>query len=286
MIRRRTRSGFTIVEFTLSTAFISVLLLSIAALIIFTTGVYQKGLTVKSVNSTGRQLIDGFTRTIAASASPTLTDVCTTDACRSDGAFLYTYYQRLSTVVVGTTTYSSVPVNGIFCTGSYSYIWNTGYALNAYKANPTNDYRVKLGYAINGSHTTLENFRLLRFSDPNRALCKQAVNTSNYSSTYNTIGTFEMGTLVEPPEELISSNDNSLALFDLKIFRPTQHSLTRQVYYSGTFILATLSGGVDITSSGGSCAAANDVDDAFDANYCAINKFNFAARATGETYDN
>ena len=61
---------------------------------------------------------------------------------------------------------------------------------------------------------------------------------------------------------------------------------TKQIFFSGTFILATIRGGVNIQSNGDFCTGDKEVDgDEFNLNnfdYCAVNKFNFSARATGE----
>ena len=83
------------------------------------------------------------------------------------------------------------------------------------------------------------------------------------------------------PADLLADSDDSLAIYDLTIFRPVTHNLTFQSFYSGTFILATVPGGVDITGSGNYCKDAPD-GLSTDFAYCAINKFNFAARARGE----
>jgi hypothetical protein len=86
-----------------------------------------------------------------------------------------------------------------------------------------------------------------------------------------------------------------LALYDFTIFPATQHYKTLQIYYSGMFILATYRGGVNIKSNGEFCEGSDEADGMADVDsdgnseftmndfdYCAINKFNFAARATGE----
>ena len=45
--QQKVRKGFTIVEVTLVTAFVAMLLIAITALITQTTAIYQKGLTLK-----------------------------------------------------------------------------------------------------------------------------------------------------------------------------------------------------------------------------------------------
>ena len=70
----------------------------------------------------------------------------------------------------------------------------------------------------------------------------------------------------------------------MSVFAPTVHELTSSAYYSGTFILATLRGGININSTGEFCSDPPDNLNT-DFAYCAINKFNFAMKADGEKLD-
>ena len=76
----------------------------------------------------------------------------------------------------------------------------------------------------------------------------------------------------------------NLALYDFKVFPPVRNESTKHIFYSATFILATLRGGVDIMASENYCTDRSLAGTLVtDFNYCAINKFNFSMRATGET---
>jgi hypothetical protein len=81
--------------------------------------------------------------------------------------------------------------------------------------------------------------------------------------------------------EMLDNSQNNLAIYDFTVFKPTIHKVTSAAFYSGTFILATLRGGIDINSTGEFCSDPPDNLDT-DFAYCAINKFNFAMRAAGE----
>ena len=88
---------------------------------------------------------------------------------------------------------------------------------------------------------------------------------------------------------LINDDDADLALYDFVILPATQNNKTGQIFYSGMFILATIRGGVTVLSNGDFCTGSEIMySDKVEAtnqefNYCAVNKFNFAMRATGET---
>jgi type II secretory pathway pseudopilin PulG len=61
--------GFTLVELNIAVIFVSLLLIATVATSIYIGRIYQKGVTLKNVNQTGRQLIDQFRRD--AIAAPT-----------------------------------------------------------------------------------------------------------------------------------------------------------------------------------------------------------------------
>lgn len=66
---RNTTSGFTIIEVTLSMAFISMLLLAIALLTLQISAIYNKGLTTRAVNEAGQLISSDIQRTINESKS-------------------------------------------------------------------------------------------------------------------------------------------------------------------------------------------------------------------------
>lgn len=100
MNRAHNQEGFTLVELMFAMTFISVLLLSIALTVIQISNIYNKGMTVKEVNQSSREISDELRRSISASQGINMTD--------------------------GLRTYSA---GGRMCLGSYTYIWNTSTAL-------------------------------------------------------------------------------------------------------------------------------------------------------------
>lgn len=90
--------------------------------------------------------------------------------------------------------------------------------------------------------------------------------------------------------ELISqdADDNDLALYDLVVQPAYQSNTTMHTLYNISFILGTVNGGININSSGDYCTGAED--DPTDPTeftmsgfeYCALNRFDFAAIQTGQ----
>ena len=92
--------GFTIIELMLAMSFIAALLLVIAFTILQLGTIYNKGLTLKEVNQTGRSISDELSRSIGASSS----------------------------IDLG-TNFSTNSAGGRLCTGQSTFIWNYAEAL-------------------------------------------------------------------------------------------------------------------------------------------------------------
>ena len=264
------RKGFTLVELSLAMAFLAVLLITIAILVIRIITIYQRGLAIRAISATGRQLIDEFTRSIANSAIVKVD--FGTDMNDTSGYFA----QRLESVDIDGRSISGTQVGGVFCTGLYSYIWNTPYSLNANKG-------VTFKYKdLSGVEKTLgiADFRLLKVPDNDRELC---LLQNNFRFEYpRDILAKNSTEKNEPPAELLPEDENPLALYNLRIFPASVSRLTGHIFYPATFILATVKGGIDITRGGDYCEVDSTTLNT-DFSYCAINKFNFAMRATGES---
>lgn len=306
----RTKRGFTMVEFSLAMAFIAALLISIAIIISNIITIYQKGLTLKAVNSVGRGLIDEFTESINAAPSVDTTSLCRShlnndlaqDACLQDRAFNFIFQHRYGESPLANpedpSEHATVQFAGVFCTGNYSYVWNTYYGK---EANRT----VSLLYndsTTGESNKALTDFRLARFEDKTYRACSAAVNISNYTAEVenatNSDYVIDIRNLANgshnstptPTQGFLSSFDLDLMLYEFTIFPISQDEVTLRTFMSGTFILATERGRVNIIRSGDYCdvngentddttSMLNDLGSEF--NYCSINKFNFAARTAG-----
>jgi prepilin-type N-terminal cleavage/methylation domain-containing protein len=102
--RQVAQQGFTLIELMLAMAGVAFLLLAIAMTTMQISNIYSKGLTIKSVNQTGRDVSDALQRDIKSSkpfdtASP--------------------------------SNYLNTPYGGRLCLGEYSYVWNYGKTLTS-----------------------------------------------------------------------------------------------------------------------------------------------------------
>jgi hypothetical protein len=141
----RQTAGFTIVELMIAMAFISVLLLAIAMVVMQIGAIYNKGTTMKSVNQSGRAIVDDMKRTIGSSKLDISTDYRVHD--HNDGS--------RPTIDLD---------SGRLCTGTYSYIWNIGTHVDP--AHPESQFNK---YSGDASDKLL---RLVKVLDSGRQYCK------------------------------------------------------------------------------------------------------------------
>lgn len=318
--------GFTMIELSLVMAFVAFLLIAIAIITTNIITIYQKGSALKAVNSVGRGLVDEFIAAINQAPSVDTTSLCNSlvttedgrERCINDAAFKFIFQAEYGDVADDNNIRKQY--NGIFCTGYYSYYWNTEYgeaagrtiSLRYARDNTDENKDILHQYKDNDEDEGV--VRLARIEDRTYQLCAANVD-GDYGSTYRqnlddnrgvidirskqryagdglTIDNF----LSEAPQEgFLNAFDLDLTLYELTIFPTSQDWVTLRTFMSGTFILATYRGNVDITRTGDYCdlgsyedAEGNYVDNATsienlgaEFNYCAINKFNFSTRTAG-----
>lgn len=308
-IKNEAKAGFTIIEVTLSLAFIGMLVVAIAMVLVNILALYQKGLTVKSVNSVGRGIVSELTTSINAAPSVDSTSLCNTlmntdlekRSCLESGAFEFLFQARTGKKRDQENVEHDVQYYGALCTGKYTYVWNTYQGIDS-------GHTINLKYNINSTRMNQvknDKFKIIRFSDRNYRACSMIA--KNKTSFLNAAGNFELDITTlpngasnyiyeEPTEGFLDSTDVELYLYELTIFPVSQDLVTLRAFFSGTFILATDRGDVNIfrsgdycnpnaildTAHGGDNGGSGDVLDlGSEFNYCAVNRFNFAARTSG-----
>lgn len=309
-ITEESKAGFTIVELTLTMSFVAVLLITIAIIVTNVLAIYQKGMTIKAVNNVGRGLVDSLTESIMDAPALNTATACAKlpdgarSKCIDDNAtmaFSYNTYEE-----------NEQQLYGVFCTGSYSYIWNTNYAFQKSNGSTGNSVLSLVYNEIDNAGNLIEKtigdtsdpsssdaLRLAKVHDPTRRVCTASIDKETYESKL-TPAAFSSSTeiniteyldsdtklYVETPEtNLLANNDAQLLLYELTIFPRNENTTSGRVFYSGTFILGTERGDINIKSASEYCqnsetSSTGNLGAEF--NYCALNKFNFAARTAGE----
>ena len=298
----KTRTGFTIVELSLSIAFIAILSIIVVVIISNAISSYHRGITMNQLNTIGMDIAGEMQTTVQASPARSLIRECSTTytnsgkikKCEDDSATSFAYVERYVDVEIGQDKGVTVPVYGAFCTGAYSYLWNSGYFFNEeYKVNRRVG-ALELSYrrAGNSEVKSATGFKLLKVHDENRLACKSGAGAvasdkiegdyypSNDHSNMSNVIDMTSVSIDEDPYDLLQG-DNNLAIYDLTTATPAEGG-TANMLYAVSFVLGTIQGGINVRVGGNYCATPegyNSGVESFD--YCAINKFNFAAQATG-----
>ena len=244
MTRRYRRYGFTLVELMLAMAFVSVLLLAIATIAIQAGKLYNRGLTLKSINQSGREISDSLRR-----------DFLQANAGKISG-------NANSAVVM--VQAGGADRSGRLCLGDYSYVWNVPKVVSG---------EVKAGAGIitevSGPHSGRP-INFARVIDPDGMLCQKNETTGAYMST---VATDKVTHLLKPA----GSNDVVLAIHQMKAARVAGDSGADSLYRL-EFVLGT-SQLEAVNTANGTCKPPADNSENLD--FCAINSFEMIVRTNG-----
>lgn len=321
MSKRVKSGGFTLVELSLAMTFIGILSIIVVLLIQNVSASYRRGLTLNQINTVGMDVIDDLKSSVRNSSSDAVDKLCEIEYgyadnsnanwknCKADHAMAFTYLKKTANVVIdkGTKsekTIANMPIYGVICTGTYTYVWNSGYLFTgSTDAKVTVDGKSsysdkqKLAAKVNSKV-----YRLAKIYDNEKQICIAAAN--KYNKSYNSSKYTKSATIndskklvnsftlnldneisadesKDPIVELLTKNSN-LVVYDLFISPPAVSLAQGNLFYSGSMILGTMNGGINIAVAGNSCKPPNDTSGYEDLQYCAINKFNFAMEAGGK----
>ena len=292
MLRRILRECFTLVELSFSLAFIGILSIVIVLIINNTVVAYRRGMLLGHLNNTGSELVDDMRAALQRSSAKSLVDSCISiygkgAGCNDDNGYKLALVTRNAEVSLEEGEARSMPIFGAFCTGYYSYIWNSGYfQYEGATFDGKDDGWAKLKYSLgeDGNEIVVgENgspFRLLKVKDTMRTVCVEAIGRDSYDITGGINNVIDVGVLDDEPEELLSGDSgNTLAIYEMTLAQPAEDTNKKNMFYYVSFILGTVNGGVDVLAKGGTCTTPDDYSGSL--SYCAINKFNFAAQVNG-----
>lgn len=244
MTRQCRRHGFTLIELMLAMAFVSVLLLAIATIAIQAGKLYNRGLTLKSINQSGREIGDTLRR-----------DFLQANAGKISG-------NANSAVVM--VQAGGADRSGRLCLGDYSYVWNVPKVVSG---------EVKAGAGIiievGGPHSGRP-INFARVIDPDGMLCQKNQTTGAYIST---VATDKVTHLLKPA----GSNDVVLAVHRMKAARVAGDSGADSLYRL-EFVLGT-SQLEAVNTANGTCKP--PADDSENLDFCAINSFEMIVRTNG-----
>lgn len=176
-------TGFTLIELMLSMTFVAVLMVAIAMTFIQIATVYNRGMTLKEVNQSARDISDDMRRSFSTSQA---------FAVNTDGSD--------STDHV-TVKSGGVIVGGRLCTGTYSYVWNIAKAIETSDANLTR--------ILSSGGVAQEAIRFVRIPDIDKKYCLK----TGAGLTYRNIINADARQMTD----LLDAGDHELALQAFKI---------------------------------------------------------------------
>lgn len=196
----RRQRGFTIVELMIAMAFIAVLLLAIAGAIMQVGAVYNRGVTMKSVNQAGRVVIDDMKRAMSESGP-------------------------LSAVYVPQSPDETTVIGGRLCTGVFSYVWNIGVAVNPDDpASQVNRYE--------GPAHENKQLRLVKIPDNSKQYCTDPELAVDASKAVELLTS---GSVATGNSQTVTGN---LAVQRFSIERLTNNVSTGSALYSITIVIS------------------------------------------------
>ena len=241
MIRVTRQKGFTIIELTLSMAFVSVLLLAIVMTSIQAGRIYNKGVVLESVNQASRDIGDSIRR----------------DFMQSDAAHVSQADGSESVIILSE---GGEPKSGRFCLGKYSYLWNYPSVLEAALA----------GESVSGPVVrrgdTIINF--VRVVDDGGSFC--ASSDGNYETNIGADRQL-MSMLDEKGDQGVVLAIHELGIVPVLANSNSSEALFRVNYTIGTSAQAEINGQQCRSPADSS---AND-------QFCAINQFEMIVRTNG-----
>lgn len=314
------KSGFTLVELSLSIVFISILSITIALVINDAVSSYQRGLILNKINSTGQSLVDDMRTAVLNSYTRSALQECNfkygAEKCdknyisdsssglqggavdgQPDNGYKMVFVSNTAKILdaqgqpvssLDDEGQQGQPVSGAFCTGNYSYIWNSGYFFGE------QNYRIDGEMASlkakwpdnNGTSVehTVTNFKLLKVKDDYRKVCRSVLMDTDYrrKDNSNVFDVTGLGEISEEPIDLLgNTSDSNIAIYDLYVAEPAVGKSRSNTFYWVSFILGTTQGGVNVLQDGNYCTPPENYSSYENFDYCSINKFNFAVQAIG-----
>lgn len=297
---KKFKSGYTLTELAVAIAFISVLLLTIATVTLNLANMYHKGTTLKSVNTIGLELIDEFKSAVAAAPIFDYHAKCQrfSDAsageeesprkqCENDKGRLFIFQavkngdfgtkvesgeaaveSKKQIEQGGTSLADNTQHYGFFCTGKYTYIWNTGYVLGQ-----TDEFTRSSKIYDGGSSFNDETFRLKKYQDEGGKICERNLVEKSYVIKVSLLSLDGKEVL---NDELITTKD--IAIYDFTVDQPIQiEGSAKGTTLAMHLSLGSITGGIDVNDKYAGCNI-NSIDNvsSYDINYCAAYKFNFS----------
>lgn len=243
-------------ELMTAMAFVAFLLLAIAGVVIQMGNIYNKGVTMASVNQAGRAVVSDMKRTVGESQV-------------FDPATAYYSQNGPSSSDPGITRQQG----GRFCTGAYTYVWNIGTEVRTDSSGNVLDQANKYDDGLS-PYTPL---RLVRLRDVGGQYCAKNASGALVNTYIKKSDATEMFSDSSLMVQCFHINKMQCVSSDVAPAptRLTLNEASGQELYSISMLISNADKAAIDTSD--SCVKPSD--DPTYQNYCAVNELDFTVRA-------
>lgn len=193
--------GFTIIEVTLAMAFVSILLISITLVSIQAGKIYNRGVILRDINQSGREVSDVLRRDFLQTNAKKIT--------KNGSGYIITVSE------------GGNDINSRFCLGDYSYVWNYAKVLNDTTLRSSSSI-FKVGAAP---------ANLIRVADPGATLCVKTA-----SGKYPT--SVDADRVTHLLKQINKSSDSNLAIHRFSLEKSTSADSSEALFKAG-FVIGT-----------------------------------------------
>lgn len=267
LFKTRRQQGFTIIEITISMAFISVLILSLLVIGMHLTALYNKGVTIRDVNTATRHLVRSLQDDISGAATRPVIVYKKVTGSGSSMVETPKVATSLEEASDNGAHYYNNDDGGRLCTGTYTYIWN--YRTAFVEANKTGgktphatpsatvpgSYAQYVEQTRNGI-TVVEPARFIKIEDTSRELCKKDFITTGPDTHLTKVGTKIPASFGDKAIAVLGDSERGLIVYNFRILSPEYGDF--EAGYKGE-------------STGTSTQAGNDVATRFYSSFYTIN---------------
>lgn len=240
---QRIKKGFTIIELMLAMTLVSMLIIAIAIMVMQMSSIMNKGKTMKDLNAASRAINTDFT-----------TKFNSLQTIQEWGDNRPKNAPEANAVYVKSATSGS----GAFCTGDFSYLWNSAQSIN--RLNEPSAPEVEIRYR--GSASNDSSIRLIRVRDVAKEYCSNRLSWTNIPRDSGQV------------TDILSSSEAGLMIYDIRFRKINEDAVSGQSLINIQYVLGTKNDDGQVNAL--SCNPSSSSSD-----YCAINKFDLIVRTIG-----
>lgn len=244
-------SGFTLIELVLAMTFVSVLLLTIAMTLIQMGNVYNRGMTLKEVNQSARDVSDSLRRSVQAAGALEI---------QPGGGDTLQYVTMVDS--------KNTVVSGRLCLGNSSYIWNTATAIETNHPN-----RARFLTSSGAVSDTEINF--VQIPDTGRIYCAKDGDGTLINKDISAAASAQAKELLKPGDRTIR-----MLAFSVTTTPQAADSASGQQLYTVSYRLGTgATSAMEIGTDGTPAACLPPNDPNSNLTYCNVQQFSLVLRA-------